>query len=68
MNIIDILLVLVGSYFLYGVLFKPSFFWDRPGMQRRREIIGDKRTSQMYLVLAIMMVAVGLIGAFGFLG
>lgn len=59
----DIFMVLFGSYLLYGVLFKPDFFWERRRMKLRRSVLGDKGTFRMYLILSIVMITIGLIGA-----
>ncbi|MCB8923958.1 MAG: hypothetical protein H6662_20450 [Ardenticatenaceae bacterium] len=66
-SFIDYILVIFGAYYLYGVTFKPEFFWQRGRIRRTREVIGDQNTARMYLVVAVIMLAVGLIGMFGLL-
>ncbi len=63
-DILDILLLVIGGYFLIGVIFKPSIFWERGRIPRTREIIGDQKTVIMYAVLALIMIGVGLWGSF----
>lgn len=63
-DILDILLLLFGGYFLVGVIFKPAIFWERGRIPRTREIIGDQKTIIMYVVLAMVMIGVGLWGSF----
>lgn len=68
MDFLDVLLLLIGLYFLYGILFKPDIFWNRRRILRTREVMGDNRTMWMYGILGVIMVATALIGAFGVLG
>ena len=63
-DILDILLLLFGGYFLIGVIFKPGIFWERGRVLRTRDIIGDQKTLIMYGVLSVVMIAVGLWGSF----
>jgi hypothetical protein len=63
-DILDILLLLFGGYFLVGVIFKPSIFWERGRILRTRNIIGDQKTLIMYGVLSLVMIGVGLWGSF----
>ena len=62
--ILDILLLLFGGYFLIGVIFKPSIFWERGRILRTRDIIGDQKTLIMYAILSLIMIGVGLWGSF----
>jgi hypothetical protein len=63
-DILDILLLLFGSYFLVGVIFKPGIFWERGRILRTRDTIGDQKTLIMYAVLSLVMIGVGLWGSF----
>ncbi len=63
-DILDILLLLFGVYFLIGVIFKPGIFWERGQILRTRDIIGDQKTLIMYGVLSVVMIGVGLWGSF----
>ncbi len=63
-DILDILLLLLGGYYLYGVLVKPAFFWERGRILRTRDIIGDQKTLIMYASLAVIMIGIGLWGSF----
>ena len=64
-TLIDYILVILGAYYLYGVVFKPDFFWQRGRIHRTREIMGDKNTARMYLVVALITLGFGLLGMFG---
>ena len=63
-DILDILLLLFGGYFLVGVIFKPAIFWERGRILRTRDIIGDQKTVIMYAALSVLMIAVGIWGSF----
>lgn len=63
-DILDILLLLFGGYYLVGVIFKPAIFWERGRIVRTRDIIGDQKTLLMYGALAVLMLAVGVWGSF----
>lgn len=63
-DLLDILLLLIGSYYLFGVIFKPGIFWERGRILRTRNIIGDQKTLIMYTVLAFILIAVGVWGSF----
>ncbi len=63
-DLLDILLLLFGGYFLIGVIFKPSIFWERGRILRTRDIIGDQKTLILYAVLSLVMIGVGLWGSF----
>ena len=64
MDILDVLLLLFGGYFLIGVIFKPSIFWESRRILRTRDIMGDQKTLMMYAVLSIIMIGVGVWGSF----
>lgn len=64
-NLLDILLIIFGLYYLYGVVRKPDFYWQRGRIQRTREIIGDRNTQVMYLAVGLIMLGVGIAGMFG---
>ena len=64
-NLIDIVLMLGGLFVLYGVVFKPGIFWERGRIQRTRNIIGDRNTAIMYVVVGVIMFGVGVWGALG---
>lgn len=66
-NLIDWVLVIYGFYLILGVVIRPPMFWDSKRMKRRRALIGDRRTTIMYGVLATIMILLGgvnLIGLF----
>lgn len=67
-NILDILILLIGLYFLYGVWQKPAIFWERGRIQRTRRVLGDQSTLWMYGILGAIMTVVGVIGAYGVFG
>ena len=63
-DILDILLLLLGGYYLVGVVVKPAIFWERGRILRTRDILGDQKTLIMYAALAVIMIAIGLWGSF----
>jgi hypothetical protein len=63
-DILDILLLLLGGYYLVGVVVKPPIFWERGRILRTRNIIGDQKTLILYASLAVIMIAIGLWGSF----
>lgn len=67
-SLIDIVILLIGLYFVYGVMFKPAIFWERGRIVRTRSVMGDRGTLIMYGILGAVMVVVGIIGAYGALG
>lgn len=62
-SLIDIILMLGGLYVLYGVTAKPAIFWERGRILRTRQIIGDRNTIIMYLIVGLVMMGVGVWGA-----
>ncbi|MCP5096458.1 MAG: hypothetical protein GY943_12970 [Chloroflexi bacterium] len=64
MHVIDIVLILFGMFTLYGVATKPDFYWNSRRIARTRQMIGDERTSTMYIVVGILMLGVGVWGIF----
>ena len=58
MAVVDLLLLVGGVFILIAVVVKPKFFWESRGMQRRREMIGDQKTTILYIVTAVIMLAV----------
>ena len=67
-SLINIIILLIGLYFVYGVMFKPAIFWERERIQRTRRVVGDNGTLWMYGILGSMMAIVGILGAYGVLG
>mgnify|MGYP006921589604 CR=1 FL=1 len=65
MAVIDLLLLIGGVFILIAIVVKPNFFWESRGMQRRRAMIGDNKTVIMYVITAVIMLAVGIWGAMG---
>lgn len=63
-DILDILLLLFGGYYLVGVIFKPALFWERGRILRTRDIIGDQKTLLLYGGLSVLMLGVGIWGSF----
>lgn len=62
MAVVDLLLLIGGFFILVAVIVKPKFFWESRGIRRRREMIGDEKTVRMYVVTAVIMLAVGIWG------
>jgi hypothetical protein len=67
MDVLDVILILFGLFTLYGVLAKPDFYWNRGRIRRARDLIGDKKTHNMYLFAGVLMLIFGALGAFGVL-
>lgn len=63
-DLLSIILILFGLFTLYGIHFKPDFYWERGRIRRTREIIGDRRTSILYYVVGLLMLVVGIWGMF----
>jgi len=59
-DLLDILLLLFGGYYLFSVIFKPAVFWESRRIVRTRDIIGDQKTLIMYGALGILMIGLGL--------
>ena len=59
-DLLDILLLLFGSYYVFSVFFKPAIFWESRRILRTRDIIGDQKTLIMYGALGVVMVGIGL--------
>jgi hypothetical protein len=60
MEILDIILIVFGIITILGVIFKPDIYWNRGRLRQTREIIGDRNTAILYLVVGIIMLGVGL--------
>ncbi|RMD51739.1 MAG: hypothetical protein D6835_02955 [Candidatus Thermofonsia bacterium] len=60
MEILDIILIVFGIITILGVIFKPDIYWNRGRLRQTREIIGDRNTTILYLVVGIIMLGVGL--------
>lgn len=67
-NILDIVILLLGLYFLYGVWQKPKIFWEGRRIRRTRNVLGDEVTFWMYAIMGVIMTAVGIGGAYGAFG
>jgi hypothetical protein len=63
-GIIDIVLVLFGAFTVYGAMAKPDFYWNSRRIARTRQIIGEQRTVTMYIIVGVVMLAVGFWGIF----
>lgn len=59
MEILDIILIVFGIITILGMIFKPDIYWNRGRMMRTREIIGDRNTTILYLVMGVIMLGVG---------
>ncbi len=62
-DLLDLLLLLLGGYYLIGVILKPNIFWERGRILRTRNVLGDQKTLIMYAVLAVILIAVGFWGS-----
>lgn len=60
LDLLELILLVWGAYYLYSIIFKPKFFWERARILRTREIMGDQKTLILYGVLAVLMIGVGL--------
>ncbi len=68
MNPLDVFLILFGLFTIYGAIAKPNFYWNSRRISRARKLIGDKTTQNMYVIVGIIMLIVGIVGMFGVLG
>lgn len=59
-DILDILLLLFGGYYLFSVTFKPAIFWQSRRIMRTRDILGDQKTLIMYGALGVLMIGLGI--------
>ncbi len=59
-DILDILLLLFGGYYLFSVIFKPAIFWQSRRIVRTRDILGDQKTLIMYGALGVLMMGLGI--------
>jgi len=64
MEAIDIILIAAGIYVFAGVSIKFDFFWNRGRILRARNIIGDRNTVIMYVIIGIVLLGVGIWGGF----
>jgi len=64
MELIDVVIIAVGIYFLAGVSIKFDIFWNQRRVLRARNMIGDKNTVIMYTILGIILLGVGIWGGF----
>lgn len=58
-DLLDILLLLFGGYYLFSVVFKPAIFWESGRIMRTRNILGDRKTLIMYGALGVLMIGLG---------
>ena len=66
-ELIDYLLLAWGTLILVTNFLKPNWYWNSKRMKLRRETMGDERVSTVYYGLAAIMIAIGLLGRFGYL-
>jgi hypothetical protein len=66
--LIDVVLIVWGASMLITNFIKPNWYWNSPRMQMRRSTMGDEKVSTIYYGIAVIMLAVGLLGRLGFLG
>ena len=59
-DILDILLLLFGGYYLFSIIFKPAIFWQSRRIVRTRDILGDQKTLIMYGALGVLMMSLGI--------
>ena len=60
-TILDIILIAYGAYTLFGLLFKPDFYWNGKLLTRAREAMGDTLAQVVYLIIAFACLALGFI-------
>lgn len=63
MDLLDLILIVFGLFTLFGAIVRPDFYWNRGRIRRTREIMGDRNTIILYLVVGLLMLAVGAWGA-----
>lgn len=57
---LDVIIIFYGLGILIVNFVKPDWYWNYGRMKRRRELIGDEKTSRMYYVIGAVMLAVGI--------
>lgn len=58
--ILNSLILAYGLYTLFGVYFKPDFYWNSRRLTRARERVGEQTTIRMYTGVGLFMIAVAL--------
>ncbi|MCA9963826.1 MAG: hypothetical protein KC423_06280 [Anaerolineales bacterium] len=58
--ILNSLILAYGIYTLFGIAFKPDFYWNSPRLTRARNLVGDKTTVWMYAFVGVVMIGVAL--------
>lgn len=58
--LLNSIILAYGLYTLFGVIFKPDFYWNSRRLTRARGLVGDKTTARMYAVVGAIMIAVAL--------
>jgi hypothetical protein len=58
-DLLDILLLLFGGYYLFSVVFKPAICWESGRIVRTRNIVGERTTVIMYGALGVLMIGLG---------
>lgn len=60
---LDILAIAFGVVILLGLIIKPSFWWNGERMRFTRERFGERNTIILYIVTAVVLIAVGVWGS-----
>jgi hypothetical protein len=61
-DLLSIVLTIIGLALLYGALFRPRLFWESQKLRQTRALIGDHKSRLLYVVVGVIMLAVGLWG------
>lgn len=64
---IDVIIIFYGLAILIINFVKPDWYWKGKMMQRRRDLIGDEKTSRMYYITGAIMIGVGIMMRAGYL-
>lgn len=62
-TLLDLIAIALGLVILLGLAFKPGFWWNGERMRFTRERFGERNTLLMYLLMAVLLLAVGIWGA-----
>ena len=66
--LLDLIFILYGCFILTLIFLKPDWYWNAPRMRRRRALLGDGRTSNLYYFMGGLLLTLGLLGQAGYLG
>ena len=59
MALINLIAIIAGIYFVFGVMVKPAFFWEGQRMKHRRNYLGEQNTRLLYGILGVVLIGAG---------